>query len=436
MKKLSSLILAVILLISVLAMPISAKEEVNVVLNGFIAKFDIASELISGRTMVPLRKFAEYIGAEVTWVGETREVILTRGEDTVTVAADSPELYKNGELLMDMDVSPIIVRENGESYTLAPVRAISEAFGLTVDWDSTTSTAYVVDINEDTVMSVGLFPISADMLDYYYNDTVRFLTSDPEFSINSETIEMLPALVCENIFAYAAILDTAARLGYTFYSQAEIDAVNASIDSYKSHYGDAFTTELENSNMTEEIFKTFLFTSLFQNGMMSELESLFYLVPNEDKIGTLMVSPELLRTAHILVSDIETAESILEKAQNASDEEFFALMDEYTEDTAVIGDRVGYYSLPGMMMATYESAAYELAPGETSGIVESDYGYHIIRRLEAEAEQVEANIDMLFAYYLESQYYTSLSLSAERLKSATIFYDKYYEFDFTSAFEK
>lgn len=435
MKKLSSLILAVILIFGVLVLPISAKEEVNVVLNGFIAKFDIASELISGRTMVPLRKFAEYIGADVTWVGETREVILTRGEDTVIVSADSPELYKNGELLMDMDVSPIIVRENGESYTLAPVRAISEAFGLTVDWDSTSSTAYVIDINEDTVMSVGLFPISADMLDYYYNDTVRFLTSDPEFSINSETIEMLPELVCENIYAYAAILDTAARLGYTFYSQTEIDAVNASLESYKSHYGDSFAQELENSNMTEEIFRTFLFTSLFQNGMMSELESLFYLVPNEDKIATLMGSPELLRTAHILVSDIEVAETILEEAQNASDEEFFALMDEYTEDTAVIGDRVGYYSLPGMMVSAYESAAYGLTPGETSGIVESEYGYHIIRRLEAEANQVETSIDMLFAYYLESQYYTSLSLAAERMKLSTVFYDKYYEFDFTSAFE-
>ena len=53
----------------------------------------------------------------------------------------------------------------------------------------------------------------------------------------------------------------------------------------------------------------------------------------------------------------------------------------------------GYVFTPGTMVASFEDAAAALEPGQISGIVESDYGYHIILRkdlleaLEADPEQ-------------------------------------------------
>ena len=134
MKKIVSLILALVIAMSAFSVGTFAVEnEVKVTLDGFEIKFDVPGRLIGDRTMVPLRTIFEVLGAEVEWIPETREIISTCGEDTFKLAIGSSELYKNGELAYTMDVPPVIVEENGESRTLVPARAVSEAFGCTVD---------------------------------------------------------------------------------------------------------------------------------------------------------------------------------------------------------------------------------------------------------------------------------------------------------------
>lgn len=80
------------------------------------------------------------------------------------------------------------------------------------------------------------------------------------------------------------------------------------------------------------------------------------------------------------------AEEVLEKAK--SGEEFSALAKEYSQDTgsAVNGGELGFFG-KGQMVQEFEDAAFALKVGEISDIVESSYGYHIIKVTDKIDEQ-------------------------------------------------
>lgn len=77
-----------------------------------------------------------------------------------------------------------------------------------------------------------------------------------------------------------------------------------------------------------------------------------------------------------------TAEDLLAQLQEAEDvEELFSeLADQYSEDPGRASYPTGYIYTPGTMVTEFEDAASALEPGQFSGIVESDYGFHIILR--------------------------------------------------------
>lgn len=76
------------------------------------------------------------------------------------------------------------------------------------------------------------------------------------------------------------------------------------------------------------------------------------------------------------------AENILAQLQESDDMEtlFAELADLYSEDTGREAYPTGYIFTPGTMVAEFENAVKELEVGELSGIVESQFGYHIILR--------------------------------------------------------
>lgn len=81
----------------------------------------------NGRTMVPVRRLAELMGAEVAY--QSGRVTITRGGDTIVMTIGSKQAQVNGSPL-EMDVAPYI--ENGRTYI--PVRYMAEFFGQTVEW--------------------------------------------------------------------------------------------------------------------------------------------------------------------------------------------------------------------------------------------------------------------------------------------------------------
>ena len=91
----------------------------------------------------------------------------------------------------------------------------------------------------------------------------------------------------------------------------------------------------------------------------------------------------------------EKAEDIYERI--LAGEDFDTLMHEYSEDPGLATQPDGYTFGKGQMVPEFEEAAYALEIGEVSEIVESDFGYHIIKlvdRIEyASYEQAETQLE-------------------------------------------
>lgn len=108
--------------------------------------------------------------------------------------------------------------------------------------------------------------------------------------------------------------------------------------------------------------------------------------------------PETVRVAHFLVMHIgsqrapesvtRTREQALERAQRAVAElrggrAFVDVVREYSDEPGA-GERGGDLGRVrrGMMVRAFEDAAFALGVNETSGIVETEFGFHVIRRSE------------------------------------------------------
>jgi peptidyl-prolyl cis-trans isomerase D len=73
----------------------------------------------------------------------------------------------------------------------------------------------------------------------------------------------------------------------------------------------------------------------------------------------------------------EKATSVLERAKKGED--FAALATEFSEDTSKSkGGDLGYFT-QGKMVKEFEDAAFSLEPGQISGLVKTNYGFHIIK---------------------------------------------------------
>ncbi|GEM_PF-2407394 len=86
----------------------------------------------------------------------------------------------------------------------------------------------------------------------------------------------------------------------------------------------------------------------------------------------------------------QEAEEVLEKVK-ADPDKFADLAKEYSDDvqSAEMGGELGFFG-KGMMVAEFEEVVFALEPGQISDeVVETEYGYHIIKVLEVDEEKEE-----------------------------------------------
>ena len=87
-----------------------------------------------------------------------------------------------------------------------------------------------------------------------------------------------------------------------------------------------------------------------------------------------------IRCAHILVQKESVAKEVLEKLNKG--ESFARLAEQYSIDSSrKRGGDLGFFG-HGQMVREFEAAAFALEKGKVSGIVKTQFGYHIIKRLE------------------------------------------------------
>jgi hypothetical protein len=139
------------------------------------------------------------------------------------------------------------------------------------------------------------------------------------------------------------------------------------LEGYESRFNDVLNN-MEEIGLTEAQYRRLFETGLLRQRLLEEVTAD---LPSEE---------EQVWARHILVSDEETANQVIERLNNGED--FAALASELSEDTgsAAVGGDLGWFG-KGRMVPEFEEVAFDLEVGEISEPVESQFGYHIIQTL-------------------------------------------------------
>jgi len=159
--------------------------------------------------------------------------------------------------------------------------------------------------------------------------------------------------------------------------QSEAEPTDAEIKAYYDAHKAAFQTPEKRSLGIIMLDPAKIVTPL-----PSDAELRKEYAANQDKFRT----PERVQARHILIkSDTSNdaamktkAEGVLKQLQAGGD--FAKLAKDNSQDTtsAVQGGELGWI-VKGQTVPEFEKAAFSLEPGQTSGLVKTTYGYHIVQ---------------------------------------------------------
>lgn len=135
MKKIGSLMLLLFLIITIGGVASADSSSIRIIQNGQEVVFNEGEGSIvvdeNSRTLVPVRKVAGILGAEVDWQPDTRTVSVRKGEITLLIKIGDEALL-SGQKLILMDTSAKIIDDR----PYLPLRAIAENLGYSVLWDA------------------------------------------------------------------------------------------------------------------------------------------------------------------------------------------------------------------------------------------------------------------------------------------------------------
>ncbi|MDR1272306.1 MAG: peptidylprolyl isomerase [Clostridiales Family XIII bacterium] len=172
--------------------------------------------------------------------------------------------------------------------------------------------------------------------------------------------------------------------------QKEIDTNSGDmLESLKSMAGE---NELSRYGITEKLLKSYIEAQYYDDAFREEIleadpvtdeEAEKYYEENKDSY---VRTSKSVTTSHVLIGDsehkaedLELAEQI--KARALAGEDFAALATEYSKDagSAANGGDIGENDETSSLVDPYKNAMLALAEGQISDVVESEFGYHIIK---------------------------------------------------------
>lgn len=252
--------------------------------------------------------------------------------------------------------------------------------------------------------------------------------------INAEQQAMLEEQLVDQLIARELVLQDGAARGIAPSAedvQAELDAIRAQFPSEE-----AFEEALAQQNLTlaeierniaeQIIIEEILESDVLADARVDEAAAReFY-----DENPSFFETPDQVRASHILVltqgatdderaEARETIEMILGRLQDG--ESFEELAQQYSEDgTAQRGGDLGFFGR-GQMVGEFEQAAFNLDVGQTSGIVETQFGYHIVRvtdRMDAGIQSFDEVQGQIEQFLGQEQQQNAFESYIERLREA------------------
>ena len=280
---------------------------------------------------------------------------------------------------------------------------------------------------ESVAATVGTKKISEQTITDYITNyrTSQGLDDDSTFAMVLSMYGMTPESFRENIID----MFVNRELGLLAAQEKGMSIDSATIDEYvdqmKSNYSDdaAWQTALTNAGLTEEEYRENIEYALL-NKQLSESFAVSD-DPTDEQVfavaqDNLKYFEKAKRSSHILfdASDEETAKEVLEKINNGT-LDFADAASQYSKDTssAVNGGDVGWDLLTSFV-SEYQTALDGLELGQVSELVESQFGYHIIKCTEVmpAADSVKSLSDLPEAF---QTYFKQLATTTSSSSTST-----------------
>ena len=286
-------------------------------------------------------------------------------------------------------------------------------------------------VKMDSIMTIDGEAVSLDLYRYYYYIIKNNYDQGDEsyWTENADAQQKLKDDVLNNLKSVVAIKTLAEANGVALTDddmQTVEDQVDATIDQLGGY--SAYVEALEAQYMTDEVYRQLMENDLRSNALYAKLYGKggeYELSESEMKE---IIASDYIRAKHVLIAKTtenaaEIEEEVRQKA--AAGEDFDELIAEYNEDPGMTNSPDGYYFTDGQMVSEFEQAAKALdEDGGISGVVETDYGYHIIQRLPLDMDYVDENISDLLTSHQQFRYNQFIS---ESMEDQEISFNEYYD---------
>lgn len=326
-------------------------------------------------------------------------------------------------------LTPIVYNDR----TYLPVRALCDAIGVDVKWEGKTKTLLLMSTkdelsennNEKIVANIADKAISIGELNFYLRQLENYYESSFGLDIWDEAVDEKGKTVLEfvkesalNTIEDEIVISTIADKKGIKLSDEELKKVDEYAQQFIKQLDEKLAKE---DGITLEVVKRMLtrrkiVEAVYKNEMVD-------FKADEKKLNSLLEESaeykgykekgydyysKKVRARHILFKTRDNnneplseekkaevkakAEKVLAKAKKGED--FATLAKEHSEDVGSKDNGGEYTFNRGVMVQEFEDAAFSMKAGEISKIVETAYGYHIIK-LEEIIEPTEEDIKLI-----------------------------------------
>jgi len=256
---------------------------------------------------------------------------------------------------------------------------------------------YVYPENEDdstVLMTINGYNISLSEFRYYYliyNDVFIQYFGEGWFE-NTELLNLFDEYF-NNDITLPGVLYALSSSSETKISMADMNKhVFNQYDAFYEAHGDGIDEYLAGVHATPN----YMLQNCLYVAFMTEMQNELFGADGEYfEVTAKAFKDSYVRAKHVLVTfegkaskeaAYAIAQTVYDKA--VAGESFDTLIAQYNEDPGMSSNPDGYVFTYGEMVEPFEKASYALKDGEISGIVETDYGYHIIMRLPLDDESI------------------------------------------------